>query len=351
MVGLCIKFTGIQIVKDKILLRPLLFFILLFIGLSANAQLQRFSFTESKMGSPFTIIFYDNDSVRARFIAQNCFQRVDSLVNIFSDYIDSSELNRLCAHAGTGLYFKCSPLLFDMLLKSKYAYEKSKGSFDITLGPVTRLWRRARKEKIFPAKTLVKEKLALTGCQKIQLDTLTHTVCLQQAGMQLDLGGIGQGYIAQEVIDFLKHQHIDNALVNASGDIVCTGTPPGTQGWTIAVNVPESEDELLPDQLLIANRSVTTSGDVYQYMEHHGKRYSHIVDPATGYGITSQKNVTVIAGDGTTADWLTKACSILPINTAKELAAHLHAALLIAEVRKGKPVLYMSKGFAQYWKK
>lgn len=331
-------------------MRPRFFFTLLFVGLTANAQLQRFSFTESKMGSPFTIIFYGKDSLQARFISQNCFNRVDSLVNIFSDYIDSSELNRLCAQAGTGLYFKCSPLLFDILLKSKYAYEKSKGSFDITLGPLTRLWRKARKEKIFPPKALVKEKLALTGCRKMKLDTSTHTICLLQAGMQLDLGGIGQGYIAQHVIDYLKEQHIDIALVNASGDIVCTGAPPGAQGWTVAVNVPESEDELLPKQLLIANRSVTTSGDVYQYMEHHGKKYSHIIDPANGYGITSQKNVTVIAGDGTTADWLTKACSILPVRTATELAVRLHAAVLIAEIKKGKPVLYMSKGFGRYWK-
>ena len=169
--------------------------------------------------------------------------------------------------------------------------------------------------------------------------------------MQLDLGGIAQGYIAQRVIDFLKTKNIVNALVDVSGDIVTMGAPPNTNGWTVGVNVPEKTDELLKQKLLISNKAVTTSGDVYQYMEHDGKRYSHIVNPRTGYGITSQKNVTVIANDGTTADWLTKACSILSIRKAKKLAHSLQAEVLIAEIKKGKLIFHTTKGFGRYWKR
>ena len=331
-------------------MRP--YFLTAFISLlflCSHAQLQRFTYTMPKMGSPFTIIFYAADSVKATATANECFVLVDSLVNILSDYTDSSELNRLCACAGNSSLI-CSPVLFDILLQSRQAWQISSGSFDITLGPVTRLWRKARKEKKFPDPLVVKEKLALTGFNKVRIDTITHAVSLQQAGMQLDLGGIGQGYIAQQVINYLRHQHIENALTDVSGDIVTIGKPPGTNGWTVAINLPESENELLSKHLLITNKSVTTSGDVYQYMEHDGKKYSHIVDPATGYGITSQRNVTVIADDGTTADWLTKACSILPVAKAKQLATRLHAEVLIAEIRKGKLVYYSSKGFSAYWK-
>ena len=95
--------------------------------------------------------------------------------------------------------------------------------------------------------------------------------------MQLDLGGIAQGYIAQRVIDFLKTKNIVNALVDVSGDIVAIGAPPNTNGWTVGVNVPGKTDELQKQNLLISNKAVTTSGDVYQYMEHDGKRYSHII--------------------------------------------------------------------------
>lgn len=333
-------------------MRPyLLLFVFLIARTALHAQLQRVSFTQPKMGSPFTIILYTHDTAEANQASAACFALVNSLVNIFSDYIDSSELNRLCAGGGPGVPpFHCSPPLFAILMQSKYAYEKSEGSFDITLGPVTRLWRKARKEKRFPAAALVKQQLALTGFKKIELDTLLHTAHLQQEGMQLDLGGIAQGYIAQQVINYLKTLPVENALVDVSGDIVCMGKPPGTSGWTIAVNFPESGAALLPRQLLISNSAVTTSGDVYQYLEQEGKRYSHIIDPATGYGITSQRNVTVIAADGTMADWLTKACSILPVAKAKKLARSLHAAVLITTLKKGKLAADMSKGFAAYWR-
>lgn len=304
------------------------------------------------MGSPFTIILYDADSVHAAVTAEQCFQLVDKYVLVYSDYIDSSELNRLCAAAGkTKLPFHVSPDLLDILLLSKGAFEKSEGSFDITLGPLTHLWRKARKEKIFPDDKTIKEKLALTGFNKIIIDSAAGTVSLLQEGMQLDLGGIAQGYIAQKAIDYLKENNIANALVDVSGDIAAIGAPPGMPGWTVGINVLESREELLSRKLLINNKAVTTSGDVYQYMEHNGKRYSHIINPKTGYGITSRRNVTVIADDAVTADWLTKACSILPVRKAKKLAEELNAEVLIAEIKKKKLFFYQTKGFAAYWKK
>ncbi|CAN5461811.1 FAD:protein FMN transferase [soil metagenome] len=314
------------------------------------AQEKRFVFAEPKMGSPFQIIFYDTDSFNANKLAKQSFALVDSLVYIFSDYNDSSELNRLCATAGKTIEpVSVSPALYDILQLSKIAHEKSDGTFDITLGPLTKLWRKARKEKQFPSDSLVKEKLRLTGFSKIKIDTVTKKVMLLQMGMQLDLGGIAQGYIAQKVIDFLRSKNINTALVDVSGDIVACGTPPATNGWSIGINIPEHENEMLHRHLSICNKAVTTSGDVYQFMEHDGKHYSHLIDPQTGYGITTQKNVTVIASDGTTADWLTKACSILSIRKAKKLAHSCKAELLIGTLKKGEPVFLSTKGFKKYW--
>lgn len=317
--------------------------------LCCTAQLKRYSFTAAKMGSPFTIIMYHTDSAAAAVAADACFRLVDSLVFIFSDYIDSSELNRLCAAAGQPV--KVSAPLFDILQQSKQAFIKSKGTFDVTMGPVTRLWRKARKEKIFPPAAVVKEKLALTGFRKVYLDSAAQTVTLLQKGMLLDLGGIAQGYIAQKVADYLQTQDVTIALVNVSGDITTAGAPPGTRGWTVGVTMPESDTALLPRHLLVKDKTVTTSGDVYQFIEHNGKKYSHIVHPKTGYGITSQRTVTVIANDGATGDWLTKACSLLPVATAKQLANSLNAALLVTTIEKGKPAFYSTKSFDAYWKR
>ena len=118
----------------------------------------------------------------------------------------------------------------------------------------------------------------------------------------------------------------------------------------MAVNVPETKEELLAKTLLLQNKSVSTSGDAYQFMEHNGKKFSHIIDPRTGYGVTFQRNVTVIANDGTTADWLATACSILSIRQAKKLAAQLGAEVLMGEIKKGKLIFYSTKGFNSYWK-
>jgi FAD:protein FMN transferase len=319
--------------------------------LQVPAQLKRFSFTESKMGAPFNIVLFCNDSTKANQIAKQSFNLVDSFVLIFSDYIDSSELSKLSkAAVANAAPVTVSPALFDILLLSKKAFDKSHGAFDITMGPITKLWRKMRREKIFPTDETIQLKRKLTGFNKMLIDTADKKVTLTKPGMQLDLGGIAQGYIAQKIIDYLRTQNINHALVNVSGDIVMGDAPPGTKGWTVGINVPETTDELLPQTLLLHNMAVTTSGDAYQFMEHRGKRYSHIIDPRTGYGVTSQRNVTVIANDGTTADWLATACSILSIKNAKKLAAKMNAVVLITENKNDKIVFYSSKGFARYFK-
>lgn len=318
---------------------------------AAEAQMTRFSFTESKMGAPFTIVFYSKDSVQAVSIAKRCFVLVDSFNFIFSDYIDTSELSNLSKTAGVNsMPVKLSPALYDILIQSKKAYELSEGAFDITMGPLSKLWRKARKQQLFPTDSTVRSIRNLIGFNKLIFDTLNYTVRLTQPGMQLDLGGIAQGYVAQKVIDFLISQEITQALVNASGDIVMSGAPVNKDGWVVGVNLPEKTNELLNQKLILKNRAVTTSGDAYQFIEKDGIRYSHIINPITGYGVTFHRNVTVIASDGTTADWLATACSILSLKKAKKLASILGAEVLITELKRGRLKLNSTRGFRFFWK-
>jgi FAD:protein FMN transferase len=301
------------------------------------------------MGSSFTIIMFCNDSLQAGNLARQCFALVDSFVFIFSDYIDSSELSKLSAANAKPV--SVSPALLDILILSKTAFDKSDGAFDITMGPLIKMWRHVRKTKQWPTPAEVQSKKKLTGFNKIILDTVHKKLTLTQPGMQLDLGGIAQGYIAGKIIDYLRSQNVHHALVNVSGDIIMSQAPPGANGWRVGINLPETKEELLPGYLFIQNMAVTSSGDVYQYIEHNGKRYSHILDPGTGYGVTSQRNVTVIAKDAVTADWLATACSILPVGKAKRLAKKMNTELLIGTIKKGKFVFKATKGFKSYWKK
>ncbi|MBC7889509.1 MAG: FAD:protein FMN transferase [Ferruginibacter sp.] len=325
---------------------------ILCIAITVPAQQKRFSFTEPKMGAPFTIVFYSDDTLHATSLAKRCFNLADSFIFIFSDYIDSSELEKLSASAVLNApAVPVSPTLLDILVLSQNAFIKSEGAFDITIGPLVKLWRKIRKTKQWPSKETVASIRSLIGFDKMTIDTVQKKVRMLSPGMQLDLGGIAQGYIAQKIIDFLNTQQVKHALVNASGDIVVSGAPPGSPGWAIGVNVPGKTDELLAQNLLMQNKAVTTSGDAYQFMEHAGKRYSHIIDPGTGYGVTAQRNVTVIAADGATADWLATACSIITIKRAKRLAMQMGAQVLITEIKKGKLIYHATKGFAHYWKR
>lgn len=313
-----------------------------------QAQTRKFSYSEMKMGSAFNLIIVSADSNKANHLARKSYELVDSLNHIFSNYDSSSELSKINASAGL-LPYKMSRAMLDLVQKSQYAYIQSKGAYDISIGPLSSLWRKARKAKLFPEASTVLATKKLVGLNQVKINKRLGTIFLPNANMQLDFGGIAKGYIAQWVINFLKANGIQQALVDAGGDIVMSGPPLNQQGWLIGVNLPETTDQLLNKKLQLSNCSVATSGDVYQFIEYKGVKYSHIINPLTGYGVTNLRNVTIVAKTGATADWLATACSILPIKEAKQLAISHQAALLITTLKNGKLVFEATPNFKNYW--
>ena len=317
---------------------------------SAVGQYNKYSFQQPKMGSPFNIVIYAEDSTKAAIAAEKGFQLVDTLNQVYSDYLPNSELNQLCKSAGSGTWIKVSPLLYSILVEAKTAGRQSKGSFDITMSPVIKIWRNARRIKMLPTKDSIRLAMQKVGYRYIETDTINQMVRLSKTGMQLDLGGIAKGETAQRLYDRLKQMGFPHTLIDAGGDIVAGSTPATIPGWRVAINLPESE-ELMDKQLLMTNKAVTTSGDLYQYLEVNGVRYSHIINPTTGWAVTNNRNVTVIANNGTDADWLTKACTILPIKQAiKMVGKYPSAEVQIALIKKEKIYFYRSRGFAAYFK-
>ncbi len=313
-----------------------------------NAQTRKFSYSEMKMGSAFNLIIVSTDSNKANHLARKSYELVDSLNHIFSNYDSSSELSKINASAGL-LPYKMSTAMLDLVQKSQYAYIQTKGAYDISIGPLSILWRNARKAKLFPEASTVIATKKLVGFAQVKINKRLGTIFLPNADMQLDFGGIAKGYIAQWVINYLKANGIQQALADAGGDIVMSGAPLNQKGWLIGVNLPETTDDLLNKKLQLSNCSVATSGDVYQFIEYKGVKYSHIINPLTGYGVTNLRNVTIIAKTGATADWLATACSILPIKEAKQLAISHQAALLITTLKNGKLVFEASPNFKNYW--
>jgi len=310
---------------------------------------KKYSFTQPAMGSPFTIVIATDDSLAAARAAREAYVLVDTLNAILSDYIDSSEINRLSATSGQGRYVAVSPALFDILYQAQTAAHLTHGSYDITIGPVVRLWRKARKTGIPPRGDEIAAAMRQTGYHYLHLDTAGRSVWLEKAGMQLDVGGLGKGFVAQAVLDRLRTMGFVHCMVNAGGKIVAGLPPAGQAGWIIGINAPGEKEQLLPIYLSLGKMSVATSGDIYQYMEWNGRRYSHIIDPHTGIGLTRRRNVTAIAADGTTADWLATACSILSYRQSLRLIRQFPgAALLVTEKKQGKIIQKSSVIFKQY---
>jgi len=279
-------------------------------GVAAEPPPGRFEFREPHMGSEFTILMYSADPAAARRASRAAFDRIAALDSALSDYDPQSELMRLCAHAG-GPPVPASADLFRVLDRSREFWARSGGAFDPTIAPVGRLWRRARRDGKLPEpETLARARL-LVGFDHVRLDPTARTVQLLKAGMKLDLGGIAKGFAAGEAIATLKHAGIDRALVAGSGDVVVSGPPPGRAGWTIGIAPLKTPRARPARYLLLHDVAISTAGDTEKFVEIAGTRYSHIVDPKTGLGLTGLAAVTVIAPDGATADALDTAARLL----------------------------------------
>jgi thiamine biosynthesis lipoprotein len=284
---------------------PSLFLLSLVAGLllaSAHAAEERFIFEKAEMGVPFRITLYAADEATARAATDAAFDRVEVLNSILSDYDPDSELSRLSQTSGQGRAVPVSKDLWHVVELSQRIAEQTDGAFDITIGPLVNLWRRARRKHELPAPELIAEMRERVGFRKVKLDPAKHTVELLAPDMRLDVGGIAKGIAVDEALHVLARHGIERALVAASGDIGASGPPPDQPGWRIEVASLDA-DGAPPAQLVWLNHSaVSTSGDTFQRVEIGGIRYSHIVDPRTGIGITDHSLVTVLGPDCTTTD-------------------------------------------------
>jgi thiamine biosynthesis lipoprotein len=268
-----------------------------------GGRLVRFEFEETHMASPFHLVLYSTDAAAARRASRAAFDRIEALNKTLSDYDPESELSRLSQAAGRGSV-KASADLFDVLERSKRISERSGGMFDVTIAPVGRLWRRARRDRKLPDPQLIAEARKLVGSDKMVLDPAARTVDLRVPGMKLDVGGIAKGYAAQAALDVLTSMGIRRALAGGAGDIVGGDPPPDTDGWKVAIAPVDAKQSYRPPTLLLKNAAVSTSGDAERFVVIDGHRYSHIVNPKTGMGHEDRAAVTVVAPDGATADAL-----------------------------------------------
>jgi len=313
---------------------------------AAEPTLARFTFSEVHMGADFRIVLYAAEERSANTAARAAYARVAELNKTLSDYDPASELTRLSATSGTGRAVPMSDDLRFVLERSQRLAAESDGAFDVTCGPIVRAWRSSRRTKTFPSEERLAKVRAPVGYRHLKLDPQARTAELTAPNMVLDLGGIAMGFAADEALKVLNSHGITRAMVDASGDIRCGDAPPGKQAWTIGI-APLTESKGPSSRFVeLVNGALTTSGDAFQYVEIAGKRYSHIVDPRTGLGLTTRSSVTITAPDCITADSLATAVSVLgPEAGLKLLQKYPNAEAYIVREVDGKITTVQSPGF------
>jgi thiamine biosynthesis lipoprotein len=274
------------------------------------------------MGTILAFQAFGDDDQQVERVFGEARREVDRLVEILSDYSTESETVLLSLPEKVGQWQATSPELWEVLQVCDRWHKLSDGAFDASIGRLSVLWRKARKSKSIPTPTEIEAALKQCGWQHVHLDGEHRRVKLDIEGLKFDFGAMGKGYIIDKAYERLAAGGLPRALVRAGGDLRCGQAPPGRSGWRVEIaKIDESESE--PPRLLLANAAVSSSGDLYQFIEIDGQRRSHVIDPRIGLGVPGPRMVTVIAATSTEADVADTALCVLPDAAALKLAERL----------------------------
>lgn len=260
------------------------------------------------MGSRARIVLYAEDEPQARAAAGAAFARLAELDAVLSDYRQNSEVSRLCTQPA-GVWTPVSADLFRVLTRAQEFAESSGGAFDHTVGPLSLLWRQARRNQQLPPASDLEHARARVGWRLVGLDEGRRAVRMEREQMRIDFGAIGKGFGADEAILAMRPLGVSRALVDIGGDMAVGDPPPGQPAWRIEIESGYGDGPR--PVVYAANEGVATSGDTEQFVEIGGIRYSHILDPRSGFGLTTRTAATVIARDGASADTLASAACVL----------------------------------------
>jgi thiamine biosynthesis lipoprotein len=251
--------------------------------------------SDEVMGSTFSVVLYGEYQNALDAAADAAFDEAHRLDRMLSNYKPDSEwsvVNRLAAERPVAVSDELFALLVDCLRYS----EQSEGAFDITVGPLMRVWGFYTGEGVMPRREDVRSTLWRVGYRHVRLDSAARTVRFARAGVELDPGGIGKGYAVDRMVEVLRRRNIESAFVSASGSsIYGLGTPPDNpRGWPVAIRGPR-DPEAVAAEVLLRDTSISTSGSYEKFFRAAGRTYSHVIDPRTGYPAQGAAAVSVVA--------------------------------------------------------
>ena len=256
----------------------------------------------SLLGSPFEVTVIAKDSVEGESFCNQAIEEVKRVENLISDWIPTTEISNVNKHAGIKP-IKVKKEVYDLVERSLQISKLTDGAFDISYASMDRIWKFDGSMKKMPSPEEIKASVSKVGYQNIILDKENSTIFLKNKGMKLGLGGIGQGYIADKIKELLQSKGCVGGVINVSGDINTWGYQLDGNPWTVAIVNPMNKSKVFATFPLV-DSAVETSGSYEKFVVFNRKRYSHIIDPRTGYPASGLVSVSVFAKKTELADAL-----------------------------------------------
>lgn len=260
-----------------------------------------YAYSAVLMGSPILLKLFEHDEALAARVFR-LIKQYEILLTVNRPQSEVMSIN----HAAGSHPVKVSQPVFDLIACAHAASLLPDSLFNVTIGPLVKRWKIGFSGDSIPPADEIKALLLLTDPRQLLLDREACTVFLQQSGMEIDLGAIAKGYIADRVRDYLQREGVTQALINLGGNIQTLGSLPERAGWDIGLKKPFASQEALTGVINVRGKSVVTSGIYERYFELNGQRYHHILDPHTGYPLDNELlSVTVISEDSIDGDIFT----------------------------------------------
>ena len=294
----------------------------------------------SMLGSPLEITVVAKDTIQGNQYIDLAITEVKRIEYLISDWIPSTQISQVNKNAGSKPV-KVDKEVFDLVGRAIKVSQITSGAFDISYASMDKIWKFDGSMKAMPTEEDIKKSVSKIGYNNIILDSKEQTIFLKKEGMKLGLGGIGQGYIADKVKELLLSKGCTSGIVNVSGDINAWGRQQEGNPWTVGIVNPLNKNKVFAT-FPLEDSAVETSGNYEKYVIFNGIRYSHIIDPRTGYPAQGVVSVSVFAKQTEIADALATGIFVMGVEVGIDLVNQLKGVECIMVDDRGK--IHSSKG-------
>jgi thiamine biosynthesis lipoprotein len=294
----------------------------------------------SMLGSPLEITVVAKDTIQGNQYIDLAITEVKRIEYLISDWIPSTQISQVNKNAGSKPV-KVDKEVFDLVGRAIKVSQITSGAFDISYASMDKIWKFDGSMKAMPTEEAIKKSVSKIGYKNIILDSKEQTIFLKNEGMKLGLGGIGQGYIADKVKELLFSKGCTSGIVNVSGDINAWGRQQDGNPWTVGIVNPLNKNKVFAT-FPLEDSAVETSGNYEKYVIFNGIRYSHIIDPRTGYPAQGVVSVSVFAKQTEIADALATGIFVMGVEVGIDIVNQLKGVECIMVDDKGK--IHSSKG-------